>query len=172
MGGHSEDDPEFRIYPHHCVSGTVGQRKPALTLLEKSDAARQVILEKQELDCFSNPTLAPLLAELAAVRYVVYGVVTAPILAEGGYLAGDSYIASGLFPANDPAGYFWSRAGQRQYPVNPEQTFFLPSAYLDAFGNQTKVHYAYNLLVDQVTDPLGNVTSVDKFDFRFLMAQA
>jgi hypothetical protein len=102
------------------------------------------------------------------------GKVTAPMLAEGGYLTGDSYIGSGIFPASDPAGRLWSRAGQTQYPVNPGQSFFLPSAYLDAFGNQTKVHYysVYNLLVDQVTDPLGNVTAVDKFDFRFLLAQA
>ncbi len=73
---HSEDDPEFKLYPHHCVVSTTGQSKPAATLLEKSDAARQVILEKQELDCFSNPRLAPLLEELGAERAVVYGVVT------------------------------------------------------------------------------------------------
>jgi nicotinamidase/pyrazinamidase len=73
---HSEDDPEFKLYPHHCVVSTTGQSKPAATLLEKSDAARQVILEKQELDCFSNPRLDPLLGELGAERAVVYGVVT------------------------------------------------------------------------------------------------
>ena len=76
MCAHAEDDPEFRIYPHHCVAGTTGQLKPAATILEKSEAARQVILEKQELDCFSNPRLAPLLDELGPERCVVYGVVT------------------------------------------------------------------------------------------------
>jgi nicotinamidase/pyrazinamidase len=35
-----------------------------------------VILEKQELDCFSNPRLAPLLDERRPERCVVYGVVT------------------------------------------------------------------------------------------------
>jgi nicotinamidase/pyrazinamidase len=74
MDAHTEDDPEFRIYPHHCVVGTVGQQKPASTLL--NDPTRQVILEKQRLDCFTNPTLEPLLRELNADRYVVYGVVT------------------------------------------------------------------------------------------------
>ncbi|HYL35889.1 MAG TPA: isochorismatase family protein [Bryobacteraceae bacterium] len=80
---HSENDPEFRIYPHHCVAGTVGQQKPAVTLREKRatlparvEGAQQLILEKQQLDCFSNPHLKPLLAELGAERYVVYGVVT------------------------------------------------------------------------------------------------
>jgi len=73
MDAHTEDDPEFQIYPHHCVAGTVGQQKPAATLL---DTRQQLILEKQKLDCFSNPRLTPLLAELGADRYVVYGVVT------------------------------------------------------------------------------------------------
>lgn len=83
MDAHSEDDPEFRIYPHHCVVGTVGQQKPAATLLDKraliqsaGDGARQLILEKQKLDCFTSPHLMPLLGELGADRYVVYGVVT------------------------------------------------------------------------------------------------
>jgi len=76
MCAHSEDDPEFKIYPHHCVAGTTGQLKPAATMLEKSDPARQIILEKQQLDCFSNPRLLPLLRELDAERAVVYGVVT------------------------------------------------------------------------------------------------
>ncbi len=83
MDAHSEDDPEFKIYPHHCVVGTAGQHKPAITLLEPRatlpsapDGVRQLILEKQQLDCFTSPHLAPLLADLNADRYVVYGVVT------------------------------------------------------------------------------------------------
>jgi nicotinamidase/pyrazinamidase len=71
MDAHTEDDPEFQIYPHHCVVGTSGQHKPAITLREG-----QVIIEKQKLDCFSSPQLEPLLAQLNADRYVVYGVVT------------------------------------------------------------------------------------------------
>jgi nicotinamidase/pyrazinamidase len=73
MDAHAEDDPEFKIYPPHCVVGTTGQHKPAITLLND---ARQFIIEKQQLDCFTSPRLAPLLEELDADRYVVYGVVT------------------------------------------------------------------------------------------------
>ncbi|HMD50830.1 MAG TPA: isochorismatase family protein [Bryobacteraceae bacterium] len=83
MCTHAEDDPEFKVYPHHCVAGTVGQLKPVILLREKRaaipsrvDGVEQLILEKQELDCFSNPHLMPLLGELDADRYVVYGVVT------------------------------------------------------------------------------------------------
>jgi nicotinamidase/pyrazinamidase len=73
MDAHSEDDPEFQIYPHHCVVGTTGQHKPTITIIE---SARQLILEKQKLDCFSSPHLVPLLERLNAERYVVYGVIT------------------------------------------------------------------------------------------------
>src|SRR5215831_7122316 len=70
MDAHSEDDPEFKIYPHHCVVDTNGQRKPSVTLVD------QLILEKQSLNCFDSPRLRPILTELAADHYVVYGVVT------------------------------------------------------------------------------------------------
>lgn len=83
MCTHAEDDPEFKVYPHHCVAGTAGQQKPQIllgdkrsTLPSRVEGAGQLILEKKELNCFSNPHLAPLLAELNADRYVVYGVVT------------------------------------------------------------------------------------------------
>ena len=70
MDAHSEDDPEFATYPHHCVAGTLGQRKPAATMVG------QIVLEKQKLDCFTNPKLLPMLGQLGAERCVVYGVVT------------------------------------------------------------------------------------------------
>jgi nicotinamidase/pyrazinamidase len=83
MDAHAEDDPEFRLFPHHCVVGTTGQHKPAVTLIDRRatvpgppEGIRQWILEKQTLDCFSSPHLSPLLQQLDADRYVVYGVVT------------------------------------------------------------------------------------------------
>ena len=88
MDAHSEKDPEFSKWPAHCVAGTLGQRKPAATLLDRRatipsapgkyslDGAQQLLLEKQHLDCFTNPNLAGILEALGADRYVVYGVVT------------------------------------------------------------------------------------------------
>src|ERR1051326_6109842 len=67
VDAHTENDPEFAEWPPHCVVGTAGQKKPAATLLEKS----QILLEKHSVDCFTSPRLPGLLAELAADRYVI-----------------------------------------------------------------------------------------------------
>ena len=93
IDAHTENDPEFRDWPPHCVAGTAGQQKPAATLLEKRvtisstripstpqdveiRGAQQILLEKQSVDCFTNPNLPALLERLEAGRCVVYGVVT------------------------------------------------------------------------------------------------
>jgi nicotinamidase/pyrazinamidase len=88
MDAHAEDDPEFQIWPAHCIAGTLGQRKPAATLLDRRivvptspgeyalNGAEQIIIEKQQLDCFTNPNLSGVLEQLEADRFVVYGVVT------------------------------------------------------------------------------------------------
>ncbi|HTM49851.1 MAG TPA: isochorismatase family protein [Bryobacteraceae bacterium] len=85
---HSEDDPEFRDWPAHCVVDTVGQLKPRSTLRANRvvipprpagfdlAGAEQILLEKQQLDLYSNPNLPRLLEALNADEYVVYGVVT------------------------------------------------------------------------------------------------
>ena len=80
---HTEDDAEFKIWKPHCVAGTVGQQKCAATLLPQPQILNadlmlrpQIIVEKQMLDCFTNPNLRPLLTKVAADRYVVYGVVS------------------------------------------------------------------------------------------------
>ena len=88
MDAHSEDDVEFKIWPSHCVVGTLGQRKPEATLLARRlvvasqpgftelGGADQILLEKQHVDCFTNANLPEVLKVLNANRYVVYGVVT------------------------------------------------------------------------------------------------
>ena len=85
---HLENDMEFKTWPAHCVLGTLGQRKPAVTVLDKAVAVpctgpmldypdvEQFVIEKQQLDCFTNPNLPNLLKLLGGERYVVYGVVT------------------------------------------------------------------------------------------------
>lgn len=88
MDAHAEDDPEFKVWPPHCVVATTGQQKPEATLLTKRiavpntrgvvalDGAQQILLEKQSVDCFTSVNLASLLERFGAERYVVYGVFT------------------------------------------------------------------------------------------------
>jgi nicotinamidase/pyrazinamidase len=88
---HAEDDAEFRVWKPHCVWGTAGQQKLAATLREHryvlsrvedrldrqaAHAAQQVIVEKQDVDCFTNPNLIPLIETLGSTRFVTYGVFT------------------------------------------------------------------------------------------------
>jgi len=85
---HTEDDPEFQVWPHHCVAGTWGQRKAESTLLARRvvvpnrpgelaiDGARQVVVEKQTVDVFAAPNLSRVIERLNGDEYVVYGVVT------------------------------------------------------------------------------------------------
>ncbi len=85
---HSENDAEFSAWPPHCIVGTMGQRKPESTLLSRRtvvssklerinvEGFEQIILEKQNIDCFTNPNLPALLEALKGDHYVVYGVAT------------------------------------------------------------------------------------------------
>ena len=85
---HTESDPEFKVWPHHCVAGTLGQRKAESTLLDKRvvipnrecdlaiDGAQQIVVEKQTVDVFQARNLRRVIDALNADRFVVYGVVT------------------------------------------------------------------------------------------------
>jgi len=85
---HAENDPEFSAWPPHCIAGTIGQHKPAATLLDRRvaipnreceievEGAQQIILEKQTVDAFAARNLRRILEALDARRFVVYGVVT------------------------------------------------------------------------------------------------
>lgn len=86
---HGVDDPEFQDLPPHCIKKTGGQRKIDETLLprpfifENKPADRnlldtiqknkQVIIEKQSLDVFSNPITEKLLRALPP-HALVFGV--------------------------------------------------------------------------------------------------
>ena len=97
---HQPDDPEFRVWPLHCVKGTKGAE-----LIPEARAARrlvipnqenfvfpddlrsyqQILLEKNTLDVFDNPNTGALLSRLAGAQkssgssradFLVFGVVT------------------------------------------------------------------------------------------------
>lgn len=74
MCAHREDAREFQVWPPHCIVGTAGQQKPLVTLL--GDPHKQIIVEKDDLDMFSNPEVLPLLNRLGIDDCYVYGVFT------------------------------------------------------------------------------------------------
>lgn len=87
---HEANDPEFEQWPPHCVVGTAGQQKIPETTLPRQlvlpnrrveipadlSAWQQVVLEKQQLDVFTNPNTEPLVEQLGRPDVVLYGVVT------------------------------------------------------------------------------------------------
>jgi nicotinamidase/pyrazinamidase len=88
VDAHAEDDPEFRQWPPHCIAGTLGQHKPAGTLLDNRvvipnrdqpvslAGVQQIVLEKQTVDAFATATLPRVLEAIGEARFVVYGVVS------------------------------------------------------------------------------------------------
>jgi nicotinamidase-related amidase len=96
---HQEDDPEVARYLPHSLVGTPGQQKIPETRLENvlvvSDgdanlphtlwSYQQIILEKQQVDAFSNPNTDHVLAQLGPVQEIVlYGLVTEICVAHAG----------------------------------------------------------------------------------------
>src|SRR3954469_19407355 len=89
---HTPDDPEFEVFPRHCVKGTEGAELVPEELTEKvarvpNDAAsslpqdlsayQQVLLEKQTLNIFESRYAEELLRRLGSeAQFLVFGVVT------------------------------------------------------------------------------------------------
>jgi nicotinamidase/pyrazinamidase len=89
---HTKDDPEFKIFPPHCVKGTPGSAYVPEALADKvliipneadakipSDLSpyQQILLEKQTLDVFQSLHAEELLKRFDDnTEFVVFGVVT------------------------------------------------------------------------------------------------
>ena len=89
---HTPDDPEFKIFPPHCVKGTAGSElvPEALTnkvvRVENTDKVKlpddfsryqQILLEKQTLNIFESRHTDELVRRLGdQAEFVVFGVVT------------------------------------------------------------------------------------------------
>lgn len=87
---HAPDDPEFKIWPPHCVRGTRGQQRiqetslpGALTIPMHSGPfvppgkwPPQVIIEKDVYETSANPNFDAILEALGPRRYIVFGVAT------------------------------------------------------------------------------------------------
>jgi nicotinamidase/pyrazinamidase len=87
---HAPDDPEFAVWPPHCIAGTPGQQRipetqfanPAVVPCRAGAFTAltpwpgQTILEKQTYDTADNPNFDAVLEALGGRRSVVFGVAT------------------------------------------------------------------------------------------------
>src|SRR5215472_15485662 len=89
---HTPNDPEFKIFPPHCVKGTPGSElvpeaitdkvvrvpnEPDATLPEDLSNYQQILLEKQTLDIFESRHADELVKRLGSgAEFVVFGCVT------------------------------------------------------------------------------------------------
>jgi nicotinamidase/pyrazinamidase len=88
---HTPNDPEFEIFPAHCVKGTPGAdfvpealtsriirvpNESSATLPNDLFAFQQILLEKQTLDIFESRHAEAVLQRLGQPEFFVFGVVT------------------------------------------------------------------------------------------------
>lgn len=85
---HTVDDPEFKLFPLHCVKGEPGQQKIDATTVKGAlcvgiqpqkldmDPVNAVVVEKTVFDMFANPNIDQVLETTAAKEYIVFGVAT------------------------------------------------------------------------------------------------
>jgi nicotinamidase/pyrazinamidase len=89
---HTPDDPEFKIFPPHCVKGTPGAElvpeartekiarvpnEPDARLPDDFSKYQQILLEKQTLNIFESRHAEALVHRLGShAEFVVFGVVT------------------------------------------------------------------------------------------------
>jgi nicotinamidase/pyrazinamidase len=89
---HTQDDPEFKTFPPHCIKHTAGSayvsealtgkvvtvpNEPAAALPRDLAQYQQILLEKQTLDIFESRHADDLVKRLGKnAEFVVFGVVT------------------------------------------------------------------------------------------------
>lgn len=103
------------------------------------------------------------------------------VLRRGGYILSDDYKTAGWFPAGDTGGHWWVPSGRKYYSPLPgpapelivqntayaAEHFYLPQAARDPFGAITRIEYdRYAMLPKKVTDPLGNIVTVETKDLN------
>ena len=90
IDAHTVDDPEFKLFPPHCIKGAPGNQKIEASMCDDNiiieNAERditesmlnhnQIIIEKQSLDIFDNTNIDKVIIHLDASDYAVFGVAT------------------------------------------------------------------------------------------------
>ena len=90
VDAHTVDDPEFKLFPSHCIKGTPGNQKIEASTckdnifienVEQDITAsmmdhEQIIVESQTFDIFESINTDGIVNKLDACNYVVFGVAT------------------------------------------------------------------------------------------------
>jgi nicotinamidase/pyrazinamidase len=90
IDAHTVDDPEFKLFPSHCIKGTPGNQKIEASMcndniiIENGEQEitesimdhEQIIVESQTFDIFENINTDGIVNKLDAGNYVVFGVAT------------------------------------------------------------------------------------------------
>jgi RHS repeat-associated protein len=81
--------------------------------------------------------------------------------AKSGYIKGTEIGAS--------ADQYWMRSGIAGFAEDAAEHFFLPERYTDPFNQTTTLSFdPLDLFIESSTDPIGNSSSVENFDYRVL----
>ena len=87
---HTVDDPEFKLFPSHCIKGTPGNQKIEAStcidniIIENTEQEitesmmdhEQIIVESQTFDIFESINTDAIVNMLDTCNYVVFGVAT------------------------------------------------------------------------------------------------
>ena len=90
IDAHKVDDPEFKLFPPHCVKGTPGNQKIEAStckdniiienveqdITESMLDHEQIIVEGQTFDIFESISTDEIVEKLDTQNYVVFGVAT------------------------------------------------------------------------------------------------
>lgn len=88
VDAHSIDDPEFKWYGPHCISGTAGQLKITETQIDDAflipldfegeipNDVKHFVIEKQEVDVFTNKYTEKLLEQINPENIILFGVAS------------------------------------------------------------------------------------------------
>lgn len=92
----------------------------------------------------------------------------------------DTLMKEGKFINSENDDNWWVRSGVMKYidsdrggiVANAQSRFFLPIAYIDPYGSETKVKYdEYLLYIKETEDALKNISKVERFNYRTLSPQ-
>ena len=87
---HTVDDPEFKLFPAHCIKGTPGNQKIEAStcndnitienreqeITESMMGHEQIIVESQTFDIFESINTDRIVNRLDACNFIVFGVAT------------------------------------------------------------------------------------------------